>query len=269
MDLGTSIVVFVATRGDNAFVGKVLGATALGLYQMAFSLSNLATTEVTNVISQVTFPAYSRLKDSVTSLGRAFVLTLEATVAVSLPLAVGTVMLAPDFVRLFLGKTWMPMVPALQILAVSGLIRSVAATGGPLFRAVGRPKVDFWLNVARVGAMAILIYPLTTRYGLEGTAIAVVFALTATMPVWWIMSCRTIETGHGSFCGTLVRGLFPSLAGTGIMCMSIGLVKWLAYPLGFVSFVLAAVLAIIGCLSTYYFFWKRRNTGPLMAIHGL
>ena len=60
--LGSSILGFLIIQGDDIFVGKMLGVTALGLYQMAYLISNLPATEITHVISQVTFPAYSRLQ---------------------------------------------------------------------------------------------------------------------------------------------------------------------------------------------------------------
>src|SRR3990172_10700322 len=52
---GSNIFTFLVTQGDDIFVGKVLGATALGFYQMAYRISNLPATDVTHVISQITF----------------------------------------------------------------------------------------------------------------------------------------------------------------------------------------------------------------------
>jgi O-antigen/teichoic acid export membrane protein len=56
--LTSGILVFLVTQGDDILVGKLLGVTALGLYQMAYTLSNLPATEVTHMISKVTFPAH-------------------------------------------------------------------------------------------------------------------------------------------------------------------------------------------------------------------
>ncbi|MCD6270366.1 oligosaccharide flippase family protein, partial [bacterium] len=52
--LGSSILVFLITQGDDIFVGKLLGVAALGFYQMAYRISNMPATEITHVISQVT-----------------------------------------------------------------------------------------------------------------------------------------------------------------------------------------------------------------------
>jgi len=52
---GSSMLVFLITQGDDIFVGRLLGIAALGFYQLAYRISNMPTTEITHVISQVTF----------------------------------------------------------------------------------------------------------------------------------------------------------------------------------------------------------------------
>ncbi|GAI47416.1 unnamed protein product, partial [marine sediment metagenome] len=59
--LASSVVVFLATQGDDAFLGKVLGVTMLGFYQMAFRFGNLPSSEI-GLISRVAFPTYSKLQ---------------------------------------------------------------------------------------------------------------------------------------------------------------------------------------------------------------
>ncbi|MHA1334053.1 MAG: oligosaccharide flippase family protein, partial [Candidatus Odinarchaeia archaeon] len=52
----STVIVFLLTQGDDILVGKLLGIAALGLYQMAYNLSNIPATEITHVVSEVTFP---------------------------------------------------------------------------------------------------------------------------------------------------------------------------------------------------------------------
>ena len=65
---GSTILVFLITQGDDILVGKMLGVTALGLYQMAYALSNLPATEISHVIAQVTFPTFSKLQENMQKL---------------------------------------------------------------------------------------------------------------------------------------------------------------------------------------------------------
>ncbi|GAI54637.1 unnamed protein product, partial [marine sediment metagenome] len=107
--LGSSILVFLITQGDDIFVGKLLGITFLGFYQMAYRISNAPATEITHVISQVTFPAYSKLQDNLPGLREGYLKTLQLTAFISIPLAGGIFILAPEFTTIFLGDKWMPM----------------------------------------------------------------------------------------------------------------------------------------------------------------
>jgi len=175
--LGSSILVFLVTQGDSALVGKLLGAAVLGFYQLAYKISNTPTSEITNVISQVTFPAYSKLQDNLPKLSEAYLKVLQLISYLSFLIAGLIFALAPDFTRVFLGEKWMPMVPAMQVLALAGLSRSIAATSGFIFYGVGKPNVDTRLQVIRLFILALLIYPFTIKWGILGTSFVVFLSI--------------------------------------------------------------------------------------------
>ena len=172
--LGSSILIFFITQGDDIFVGKLLGVTALGFYQMAYKISNLPATEITHMISRVTFPAYAKLQDDIPKLREAYLKVLQITAFLSFPIAWMIFVLAPDFTRIFLGEKWMPMVPAMQALCVFGVTRSIGATMGPILYSMGRPKIQTKLSSIQLLAMAVIIYPLTIQWGILGSSLAVV-----------------------------------------------------------------------------------------------
>lgn len=172
--LGSSILVFFLTQGDDILVGKLLGATMLGFYQMAYRISNLPATEITHVISQVTFPAYSKLQDNPVGLREAYLKTLQLTAFISIPLAGGIFILAPEFTKIFLGEQWMPIVPAMQVLVIGGAIRSIGATMGPIFQGIGRPDILTKSMLVQLFILAVGIYPLTSKLNITGASIAVV-----------------------------------------------------------------------------------------------
>jgi O-antigen/teichoic acid export membrane protein len=85
--LGSGVLIFLITQGDNIVVGRLLGVAALGLYQMAYLISNAPATEITQVISQVTFPAYSKIQDNLVRLRQAYLEVLKTTALAAFPLA--------------------------------------------------------------------------------------------------------------------------------------------------------------------------------------
>ena len=174
--LGSSILVFLITQGDDIFVGKLLGTTVLGFYQLAYRISNMPATEITHVISQVTFPAYSKLQDNLPKLRETYLKVLQFIAFLSFPIAGLIFILAPDFTKIFLGEKWMPMVHVMQILCIFGVTRSINALFGSFLQGIGKPSILTKASTIQLIIIIILIYPLTSRMGIIGTSITVSFS---------------------------------------------------------------------------------------------
>lgn len=206
---GSSILSFLLTQGDDIFVGKVLGAASLGLYQVSYRISNLPATELSNVMHQVTFPTYARLQGDKQRLRMAYVTALRVIAVIALPLAVGILFFGRPFVELAFSPDWLPMVPALQILSVWGSIRALGAVQGSLLQGVGKPQWTMWFGLTNVTLLAILIYPLSTSYGITGTAIALLITGALPLPVETYLTLRETRLRLQSWLG--IFGI-PSLA---------------------------------------------------------
>ena len=100
-----SLLVFIVTNGDDAFVGKFLGITALGLYQMAYKISTLVISDVTYVISKVSFPFYSLFQSNVKKLMKSCIHILKITAFIVTPLSLGIFVVADKLTLVFLGKS--------------------------------------------------------------------------------------------------------------------------------------------------------------------
>lgn len=268
--LVSGILIFLVTQGDDIFVAKMLGIAALGFYQMAYRLSNLPATEITHVISQVTFPAYAKLQDNLPRLKTAYLEVLQVTLVVSFPIAGCIFTLGPDFTRIFLGGHWLPMVPAMQALVIAGLIRSTGATTGPLFQAIGRPDLATKLQIAKLILLLLIIYPLTLRWGILGTALAVVINGALVNPFAHLKAIRIVGGRAKEFikilsipcCSTVVMAILLYVTKARL----ISLTSWVSLIL-----VLGAGLSIYGIASAVldkisgsdlHALIKRRMGGP-------
>ena len=103
---GASIVGFVYSEGDDAFVGWFLSATALGFYQYAYRIADMPASEASGIISQITFPAYSQLPGDLNELRGALLQTTRLTAFIAFPLSFGIAAVAPSFVPAVLGDEW-------------------------------------------------------------------------------------------------------------------------------------------------------------------
>jgi O-antigen/teichoic acid export membrane protein len=249
--LGSGILIFLITQGDDIFVGKALGVAALGLYQMAYTFSNLPATEICHVISQVTFPAYSKFQDDIPRFRKAYLRVFHFTAFLSIPFSAGIFIMAPDFTRIFLGEKWTLMIPAFQVLAFWGIIRSLGATAGPVFQSVGRPEVLTKLQLLVLALLCVSIYPFSVKWGILGTSLAVILStffpnVVATFLVIKVINCRGVD---------LLKRLCWSLTNTGIMVLSMLAVKnYLIFSMGISEFVLIIILSVFIYFGTSYAF---------------
>lgn len=234
----SNVLHFLANQGDDLIVGRMLGTPALGVYRMAFAYAGLPATEITHVISRVTFPAYARLRDDAVGLRRGYLKTMQAVALVSAPLSLGIAAMAPSFVRVVLEPVWQPLVLPLQILALGGLLRSLSATTGPVLLGLGRPQVVTRLVGVKLVVLLLAIFPLTTRYGLPGTAVAVVLSTVASFPLATFVVARMIDCPFESYLRTW---LVPVVSAV-VMYLAIGTAHaYLPADFGLVAFVASIV----------------------------
>jgi O-antigen/teichoic acid export membrane protein len=171
---------------------------------VAFKISNLPMTEISRMLSRVTLPAFSKIQDDPARLKAAFLKSLDLVIFVAAPLSAAVFFFGPDFVRVFLGEKWTPMATALRILAVSGLIRAIVSTGSSLYLSVYRPRLEFITTLLSMAVMASAVFPFTSRWGLVGTAAAVLLGNALVLPVWAANYFRLIRGGVGPLLGRVV-----------------------------------------------------------------
>ena len=258
--LGSSILIFVGEHIDDIFVGRVLSATALGFYQMAYRISNMLETEITQVISSVAFPAYAKIQDKQSRLQKAYLRIMRLIFAVSLPITIGMVLLAPEFTQIFLSEKWMPMVTAMQLLAVAGLIKSIVSTGSPLFTGSGYPNYEFYMQLIRGLTIIIVIYPLIAYMGIPGAAVGVILSISGMLIIWYPLSQKITQASWRKYLDTFWPPLFCSLFMAG--SIYIAKIYWnpIGQPLGlaillFISIVIMSIsvyITSIWLLQKYY-----------------
>jgi O-antigen/teichoic acid export membrane protein len=256
--LGSSILFFFLTQADHALVGKVLGVSALGFYQLAYRLSNMPATEITQVISQVTFPAYSMLQDDLPRLRQAYLKVLQITAFLSFPIAGLIFVLAPDFTKVCLGERWMPMVPAMQALALAGLIRSLAATTGPVFLAVGKPRIDTICQIVRLIILAACIYPFVIRWDILGAGTAVVLSILISMGAFSFAIIKIAGCPLIQFSKVII---FPLLSCITMVVSMVVLKANIGVPIGPGLILVVTIVGCLGYLTTALLFDRFFNYG--------
>lgn len=159
---------------DDAIIGKFLGTSPLGIYQVAYKISSLPVSEVADVFSKVTIPVYTKFNDDIQRLQRAFMRTFVLTTLLMVGFGVVVFLFPYQIVLILLGPNWIEAAGLLKILALFGVLKGMTGIIQSLFLAVGKQEyVTIVTFVTLIGLLAT-IFPLVQRFGLMGAGISAV-----------------------------------------------------------------------------------------------
>lgn len=173
---GSNILGFFIAQGESIFIGRFLGIVSLGYYQMAYKISSFLNMEI---IAGALFPTYSKVQDNHEVIKNAYIKTIKILALLFMPAAGGIFVLSPDFIKVFLGAKWLPATSSLQILIWASFIWSLAVITSPVFQALGKPKIETFMNMVRLAILLLLVYPLINVFGITGAALAVLAGVLA------------------------------------------------------------------------------------------
>ena len=254
---GSSIVLYIATELDSATIGKILGTQQLGFYALALTIANLVTTNLSKMASSIMMPAYSRLQSDQPALRNAYLRALGLVLLIVLPATAGLLLLAQPFIAVVYGARWLPASVALQILAVFGLLRAMAAFSGDLFEGMGVPKVAFQLGVLRLLVIVPLLIPMIQRFGLEGAAITVTIGIAAQWLGGLVFLRRLVGIRLRLVAGAIWRPLWMTIVMSGAVIACTLLVD--ATTVTGLLFAIACGVVVYGALSVPVLLALRRE----------
>lgn len=169
--LGSRIAWYVSNNIDVMIVSRQLGASALGVYSMAWTLTSAPAEKLTGVLYAVTPGIFAKSQRNLPELRRYFLATLEALLALVLPLSLGLAIVAIDFVPLVLGERWRPAIPVVQYLGILIPLKTITPLCGQALVAIQRSRLVMFyavgLAIALPGA-----FLLGARWGAPGVAMA-------------------------------------------------------------------------------------------------
>ncbi|MBI2031146.1 MAG: lipopolysaccharide biosynthesis protein [Candidatus Levybacteria bacterium] len=177
---------------DNIVVGKILGATSLGFYEMAYRISLLPITEVADVVQKVVFPVYSKISEDRERLKKAFAKTLFFISLLSISIGVMLFFFAKDAVFILLGDQWAPIIPVLRILAVFGVVRSIFGSTAALFLSVNKQEYVTAATFVSIFGLIITIVPLVLSFGILGAGISALIGTLLSVPVFAFFSYKVL-----------------------------------------------------------------------------
>lgn len=224
--LFNNILIFLVVKGVDFVIGKLAGPTALGLYSVAYEVSNLPTTELVFPIGRAVFPGYAQMSDDVPRLRQGYVSVLAIIAIFAVPAGTGIVVLAEPIVRVLLGERWLGTVVLIQWLGIFGIMRACTSNVGSVYLAVGRPWIIAGLALVTIAVMAPLLFWLVPIYGALGAAWALLTASAVGVPLnlWLLRKLLDLRLG------AVIQVIWRPIVASSIMAVAVSAARNLPLP---------------------------------------
>jgi O-antigen/teichoic acid export membrane protein len=200
--LGTRLLFYASRNADNLLIGRVLGAGPLGAYALAYNVMLAPLSRLGWPIGDVLYPAFSRLQDEPSRTAQAWVRINRLVGALTVPVMLGLIVVAPEFVSVVLGDKWRAAEPVIRLLAWVGLLQSLGTLNSAILRA--RDRTGALLRYAAIALVVNLVgFTVGLQWGIVGVAAGYAIASTLIEPLYSWITARALDVS----AVTLVRGL--------------------------------------------------------------
>ena len=208
----SNVLGFLKERSTDFVIGRSQGAATLGVYNVAYELANLPTSELGAPINRALLPGFSRIAQDRAQLRSAYVNAIGILALFALPAAAGIFAVAELLVPVVLGTKWLAAVPLIQILGMFGAIQLFHSSMCAVLIGIGRPASVATGNVVFVLLLVVLLFALVGRFGAAGAAVAVLGASILSTPAYLIAIRIHAGIGPTAFLQAIARPLIASAA---------------------------------------------------------
>jgi lipopolysaccharide exporter len=187
-------IFFTHNRVADFIISKISGAHSLGVYTIAYELSNLPTTELVAPINRAVLPGYSKMAHNLDTLRQGFLDVLSMIALCSIPIGIGIALIAEPMVEVILGEKWREAIPIIQILAISGMITALQTNVGTVFIALGKPRfITLIILVHTLFIFLPLLTILLQQHQIIGVAEAYLYSNLIMLPISYFLVARIIK----------------------------------------------------------------------------
>jgi PST family polysaccharide transporter len=209
---GGSLLSKLIFNVDYLIIGRMLGATALGYYTLAFRIPELVIINVFFVLSGVAFPMFSRLRGDLGRMGNAYLFSVRLYSLYGLCAGVGLAVVGSLAIPLVFGARWQAAVAPLIPLALYAACRSIGTGANDVYKAIGRPGLAVSLSLLRLAVLVPALVAGARFGGIVGVAWAQVGAALAMAVVMQARAARVLVLRISRLGRAIVPGLLGAAA---------------------------------------------------------
>lgn len=161
---------FFSNQMDRFVIGVLGGPTQVGLYSVAREVGELPVSELAMPVSRALTPTLAKLNETPDRLRAAIEKALGGVTLLAVPVAIGFVLVAEEFIQILFGEKWLGAVPIATIVCLLALFSSFFNIALNILVVIGRVRQGAILSWIQAVAIVALLYPAYIWKELEGVA---------------------------------------------------------------------------------------------------
>jgi O-antigen/teichoic acid export membrane protein len=204
-------------QSDKVVIGRVMGATVLGYYLLAYSVSSWAPGLIGSAIRGVTLPGFARLSERDNdALSRGVQTTLALVLTGLIPIAVLIAVLAEPAIEFLYGPKWLPAAQPLRFLMILMVVRMLVGIAMDIIMSTPHTRWTLLINLGWAAAVVPALWLGTSLEGARGAAAAqALVGVVVAMPLA-IVALERCGVNLGPLGPRLVRPLLAGALAAGV-----------------------------------------------------
>ena len=164
----THIVSRFTQQIQGLLIGKFYNASTMGYYSKAHSTEKLASSSISQVMTQVTYPLYAEVQDNKMVMQN-MIKRLTMTISyITFPLMFILILCAKPIFVLLYSDRWLQSIPYFQVLCISGLAYCLQSVNLQTISAIGKSKTMFLWTLIKQCVIIIVIVGGLALFGMKG-----------------------------------------------------------------------------------------------------
>lgn len=252
---GTNFLNNLMNKLDYLLIGKLVSASALGNYTLAFVLTDTFRSQLMGIMGKVMYPVYGKLQDDKLSIKKYYKNVVKYNSILVFPIMLILFFNSKELILSFFGEKWVDSILPLKILSISVIFHMMVNSNTVVIRGMGKPrlemKIQFWKSILLyVPLISIGVY----FYGIVGASLAYLTIKILSIFIVQFYMKKLIEYSYSDLFHAVKIPVISSL---------IASVPFIAFKYLFnMNFILCTFIFLILYLSAIYFiigkdFFKR------------
>jgi len=214
---GISVINVFYNLAPQLFLARILNFTSVGLYNRAISITQTFDRLVVQVLNPVIMPAIVAQRRAGADLKRVYLEAIELLSAVQWPFLIFVAIMAHPLILIWLGQTWLEIIPLVRVLCIANLALFAACLSYPVFVAVGSVR-DALVSSLISLPPSLLIILCASFFGVQAVAASALLTLPFQAAIAIYFIGRHLSIGFADIARALLKsGVVTVATASGVM----------------------------------------------------